>query len=443
MTVHDLRITHAAKEVAASFLQPHHPLAELDTQSLARRIVIFTPSGSQIDTLVTLARGSIVGLTTTSEVACRVMSHNPDSIWAITRRNRYDPANPIVEGFFALLMLNEVGMKRLVEGSFDATNPDLSLLTAQHERPAGIYLWAVHAPGSLSGGIALVLEKVSTPLYAAADLYARPLTTGGSRILEATGFRSGATYRGMRAPHLQIFKRTNPSGIEGPIYDNHAGCNRGRELSVGVARSLEDIMRVMTIRSAVYMAEQECPYDEEFDGNDFSATHLIGYVGNEPAACLRIRYFADFAKMERLAVRREFRRTRLAFNIVRAGIELCRTKGYRKIYGHSQKRLLNFWSRFGFRPFEGSQEFVFSDFDYVEVSLEMTPHPQAIAIGVDPYIMIRPEGRWHVPGILERSAIRPVTRPSAERSAIRSGARPLAEHSMRRAPRRSAEKARA
>ena len=109
-------------------------------------------------------------------------------------------------------------------------------------------------------------------------------------------------------------------------------------------------MRVMTIRSAVYMAEQECPYDEEFDGNDFSATHLIGYVGNEPAACLRVRYFADFAKIERLAVRHEFRKTRLAFQIVRAGIELCRAKGYRRIYGHSQKRLLNFWGRFGFQP---------------------------------------------------------------------------------------------
>src|SRR4051794_24719610 len=65
-----------------------------------------------------------------------------------------------------------------------------------------------------------------------------------------------------------------------------------------------------------------CPYEEEFDGNDFSATHLIGYVGNEPAACLRVRYFADFAKIERLAVRREFRTTRLAVTVMRAGIEL-------------------------------------------------------------------------------------------------------------------------
>ena len=39
------------------------------------------------------------------------------------------------------------------------------------------------------------------------------------------------------------------------------------------------------MRSAVYIGEQECPYEEEFDGNDLAATHLIGYVGNEPAGC--------------------------------------------------------------------------------------------------------------------------------------------------------------
>jgi hypothetical protein len=112
----------------------------------------------------------------------------------------------------------------------------------------------------------------------------------------------------------------------------------------------------------------------------------------------------------------------LAFQLVRAGIELCRVKGYRRLYGHAQKRLVNFWARFGFRKFEGGRELVFSDFDYVEMVLDTTPHPQAIAIGVDPYIMIRPEGRWHVPGILERSAIRPVTRPSVDRSEERARA---------------------
>src|SRR5688500_10853402 len=85
MTVHDLRITRVANEVAAPHKQPHHPLGEFDTQALARRIVIFTPGGDQIESLVSLARRSIIGLTTTAEVACRVMSHNPDTVWGITR----------------------------------------------------------------------------------------------------------------------------------------------------------------------------------------------------------------------------------------------------------------------------------------------------------------------------------------------------------------------
>ena len=178
-----------------------------------------------------------------------------------------------------------------------------------------------------------------------------------------------------------------------------------------LARTLEDLTRVMAIRSAVYISEQECPYEEEFDGNDFSATHLIGYVGDEPAATLRLRFFADFAKLERVSVRHEFRNTRIAREMVKAAIELARVKGYRRVYGHISKRLENFWTRMGFRTFEGARELAFSDFDYVEMVLEMDRHPQAIALGIDPYVIIRPEGRWHVPSVLEKSASRPLTRP--------------------------------
>ncbi|MDP4024802.1 GNAT family N-acetyltransferase [Methylobacterium sp. NEAU 140] len=196
------------------------------------------------------------------------------------------------------------------------------------------------------------------------------------------------------------------------MYDSHRPGRRG--VSVAVVRSMDDLARVIALRASVYMAEQACPYDEEFDGNDLSATHLVGYVGDEPAGCLRIRFFADFAKIERLAVRAEHRNTRLAFTLVRAGIELARVKGYRQIYGHAQRRLVDFWSRFGARVFEGAREFTFSDFDYVEMLLEAEPHPQAIGLDADPYVLIRPEGRWHRAGVLDWSRIRPVTRPSVD-----------------------------
>ena len=51
---------------------------------------------------------------------------------------------------------------------------------------------------------------------------------------------------------------------------------------IRVARNLEDMQRIAVVRALVYMAEQDCPYDEEFDGNDLAgATHLLGEAGGE------------------------------------------------------------------------------------------------------------------------------------------------------------------
>lgn len=398
-----------------------HPVDSLDTRQLSGRCVLFTPSGLQVDSLMNEAR-RVIGRLAANEVVHRVISHNPDCFWAIARRGRYKSSLPQGEGFVAYLMLNHEGLKGLLDGSLNRSDPDLSMIAKQNEKPAGIYVWCVHAPGVIAGGMPLAVEKISSKLYRDVDIYARAATVHGLQLMRTMAFEPDAEYAGVTHPEFFVYRRFGPKPEPLPIYDDYRGTNAPGQLAVTVARSLDDIMRVISIRSAVYVAEQECPHDEEFDGNDFSATHLIGHVGNEPAGGLRVRYFANFAKIERLAVRREFRHLGLGAHLVRAAIELCRVKGYRLIYAHSQKRLLDFWSQFAFRPLEGGREFIFSDFDYVEIVLDTTPHPQAIALGVDPYVTIRPEGRWHVPGILERSAARPASRPSVDK--IRSNPRP-------------------
>jgi predicted GNAT family N-acyltransferase len=201
-----------------------------------------------------------------------------------------------------------------------------------------------------------------------------------------------------------------------------AGPENARKIGISVARTLSDMMQVIAIRSAVFMADQICPYEEEFDGNDFCATHLIGYLGSEPASCLRVRFFADFVKLERLAVRREYRHTRLAFQTVRAGIELARKKGFRRMYGHAQDRLVNFWAHFGFKPLGTGRKLVFSDFSYTEMVAEVEPHADPIRIGSDPYVIIRPEGEWHVAGVLDASSTRPVTSPLQDQKYDRKSA---------------------
>jgi predicted GNAT family N-acyltransferase len=392
-----------------------YPLPADNIEDFARDVVVFTLGAEDLGRLIERARYDLPGLAS-SESVLRVMAHNPDSVWGIARREKSAAAlRP--EGFIGFLMLNQHGVRRLLAGTFDAGDPDIDLLSGQNERPAGIYVWAMWARHSLVAGIPLAFEKMWTPLYQGADLYARAVTHDGRRLLETMGFSPGAAFENLTNHGLHSLYRSDRDGANVPTYDRYNGHSSGKTVAVTVARSIEDLMRVVSIRSAVYVGEQECPYLEEFDGNDFSSTHLIGYVGNEPAGCLRIRYFAEFAKIERLAVRREFRNKKVSLQLVEAAIDLCQAKGYQRLYGHTQKRLVKFWSRFGFETFPGGQELVFSDFDYVEMQMVTARRPNAITIGIDPYLILRPEGKWHQPGILEQSRSRPVTRPSVERGA--------------------------
>ena len=395
MTALDLDfVRKATRRTAAS--GPARSLDKMTMMQMARRTVIFTVDAAGIASLMDAARQDLPGLTS-NEIVQAVANHNPDTFWAISRRDHFDIASPKGEGFLAVLPLTHEGTRRLVDGRLDTRNPDIFFVARQSERPAGIYVWAIHAKGAIAAAIPLVLQKYSSPLYQGVNIYSRTVTKEGRRLVEPLGFRPGARYDGVIAPHLQMLDRSHEAPAKAPQQDS---------ITIRVVRSMEEMARVIAIRSAVYMGEQHCPFEEEFDGNDFSATHLICHKGREPVGCMRIRYFADFAKFERLAVRSESRNVGLAGQIVDAAIELCRKKGYRVLYAHAQKRLVNFWEQRGFTRMPGAREFAFSDYDYVEVKLETEKHPQCITLDDDPYVLIRPEGQWEEPGILELSASR-------------------------------------
>jgi predicted GNAT family N-acyltransferase len=405
-----LPVSLAGSSAIAGERHGKHKLDELDASRVAKHLVLFHPDDAAIESLMASARLSIPELTTDAEVQ-RVVRYNPDCMWAVARKSRFDAAAPAGEGFVATLPLNELGLQLLAMDVLDTAKPDVRFLAKPGERPAGIYMWCVFAPGPLAGVMALFMEKIAAFPYAGVNLYSRPNTEIGVRFNEVLGLTHGVTIGDIWAPQLWVF----PRAPQRPLYDSYHPAVVPGEVSVTVARTFEDLSRVLAVRSAVYIGQQQCPYEEEFDGNDLCATHLIGYVGHEPAGCLRVRFFADFAKIERLAIREEFRKTRAAFQLVRAAFRLCQKKGYTKVYGHSQKRLVNFWSRFGFKVPPNAKQFIFSDFDYVEIVADVERDPDSVTLGADPYLVIRPEGRWHVPGVLEESASRAVTRPSVDK----------------------------
>lgn len=389
------------------------PLDDPGILALARRLVVFTPNGEQIATLMDKARKTIPTLTTAAVVQ-GVVSHNPDCFLAIARRDRFDINNPVGEGYVAFLPLTKDGLNGLLDGTLDRRNPPLSVVSAQNEKPAGIYVWHVYAPGQLAAGVPLAVQKMWSLQKQDVDLYSWSINEEAARFVEGMGLRRAPKLAGSTAPQFHVFRRSGPRHQEVTPCDIQPSASPGPILSIRVARTIDDFMRAVAIRGAVYIGEQQCPYEEEFDGNDFSATHLIGYVGDEPAGCMRIRYFADFAKVERLVVRKEFRSTGLARRIVGAGVELCRMKGYARVHVYAQKRLVKFWAKSGFELPQQPRELVFSDFDYVEMICNVSPAPQAISAETDPYVIIRPEGSWQTPGILERSTKRGISRPSVD-----------------------------
>jgi predicted GNAT family N-acyltransferase len=173
----------------------------------------------------------------------------------------------------------------------------------------------------------------------------------------------------------------------------------------------EELMQVFAIRSAVYMAEQRCPYEEEFDGNDYTGTHILGLVGNRPAACVRVRWFAGFAKGERMTVLRPYRGSGIVNHVLDKAFDLAQRKGYRRFYVHAQRRLVNHWTKFGLRP-KSNQIFHFSDHEYIAMVRDLPAlEDDAITEDTDPMVLLRSEDDFDSPGILEQSTEREPTNP--------------------------------
>lgn len=180
------------------------------------------------------------------------------------------------------------------------------------------------------------------------------------------------------------------------------------KITVDVARTLPELLEVFAVRTLVYMGEQQCPFEEEYDGNDFAgATHLIARAGKEPVGVMRIRWFAKFCKVERVAVRAEHRGGAVASAMIDAACDLAGRKGYSIILGHIQARLLPFWRRYGrVHQRAGRPRFSFSDHEYVEVIRRIDVPQNALSLDTPALQMLRPEGAWDEAGVLDRSARR-------------------------------------
>ncbi|MBL4757604.1 MAG: GNAT family N-acetyltransferase [Rhizobiales bacterium] len=182
-----------------------------------------------------------------------------------------------------------------------------------------------------------------------------------------------------------------------------------------VARTFDEVVMAMTLRGVTYLGEQNAPYTEEYDGNDLvAASHLVAWQGREPVGVLRLRWFAEFAKVERAAVLPAFRKIGVMRTLMADAMKYCARRGYRKLLGHAQIERLPYWRSHGFEVRHGRPQFSFSDYQYVEILKILERPSDVIDMDAPPLVLIRPDGDWDRPGAFDLSTsrdIRPANQP--------------------------------
>ena len=117
------------------------------------------------------------------------------------------------------------------------------------------------------------------------------------------------------------------------------------------------------IREWVFVEEQACPPEEEWDAHDWpadrgrSCRHLVGVVGEQPVAVCRWRPVEaageTWAKLERFAVLPEARGRGYGRAMVEAALADARAAGHRRFVLSAQEHLQAFYGAWGFRASGG------------------------------------------------------------------------------------------
>ena len=118
---------------------------------------------------------------------------------------------------------------------------------------------------------------------------------------------------------------------------------------VSVATAPEDLAACLDLRAQVFIDEQAVPPDEDLDGLDDTATHLLGRLDGRAVATLRLRRVGDVAKVERVCVARDHRGKGLGRALMLAALDHVRAwPGLGQVRLGAQIAALEFYAQLGF-----------------------------------------------------------------------------------------------
>ena len=114
--------------------------------------------------------------------------------------------------------------------------------------------------------------------------------------------------------------------------------------------SKEEVEKIFSLRSEVFIVEQECPY-QDVDGRDPEADHLLLYEKNILCGYTRIfpknTYFKE-ASFGRTVVKKSFRGRGYGHVLVKESLKFLKSKNETSIKISAQSYLTEFYASHGF-----------------------------------------------------------------------------------------------
>ena len=123
---------------------------------------------------------------------------------------------------------------------------------------------------------------------------------------------------------------------------------KANEIRVRQVNDSAELEKVFAIRRQVFVVEQDCPPELEWEFEDIS-THFLATVDGAPAGAARWRKTDKGYKLERFAVLSEYRGLGVGQELVKAVLsDLPANADY--IYLHAQIQAMGLYQKLGFAP---------------------------------------------------------------------------------------------
>lgn len=122
-----------------------------------------------------------------------------------------------------------------------------------------------------------------------------------------------------------------------------------KKLKIRLAKSKSELSQINKIKEEVFVKEQGVAKDIVFDKNDAVAKHVIAFYNNKVVGCARIRFINNKAKLERIAVLKQYRGKSFGKEIMDYLVDYCRRRKAKEIYFHSQYHAKGFYEKCGFK----------------------------------------------------------------------------------------------